>query len=102
MCIRDRWITVRINLLWCYIIFINQSYKYQEDYPNAIKGYEMASKLDPEWNQPKDELEALKQRLKTSVDSIENKVNHSLSLIYWMEWLIPCMFKGQDHCEKLG
>ena len=42
----------------------------------------MASKLDPEWNQPKDELEALKQRLKTSVDSIENKVNHSPSLIY--------------------
>ena len=61
----------------------------------------MASKLDPEWNQPKDELEALKKRLKTSIDSIENKVKHSLSLI--LNGVIdPLHLQGRGHCEKLG
>ena len=54
--------------------FGHQAFKYEEDFPNAMKGYEMASKLDPEWEQPKEELADLKKRLKASVELTQNKV----------------------------
>ena len=34
----------------------------------------MASKLDPEWEQPKEELADLKKRLTASVELTQNKV----------------------------
>jgi len=49
------------------------AFKYEEDFPNAMKGYEMARKLDPEWDQPKEELADLKKRLKASVELTRNK-----------------------------
>jgi len=49
------------------------AFKYQEDYPKAIAGYQRAKLLDPSWNEPEDERVSLIKRLKLCDEVIRNK-----------------------------
>ncbi|XP_065676651.1 tetratricopeptide repeat protein 5-like isoform X1 [Hydra vulgaris] len=50
--------------------------KFQELYEEALKCYKKASLLAPSWNDPKENIDDLYNRLKTTVEMIENKGYH--------------------------
>jgi len=51
------------------------AFKYEENFPDALTGYEMAGLLDPSWNEPKIDRQDLINRLKNTMEMIEKKGN---------------------------
>jgi len=51
------------------------AFKYEENFPDALTGYEMAVLLDPSWNEPKIDRQDLINRLKITMEMIDKKGN---------------------------